>query len=159
MERLNSMPTPQLEGLLMQACSSREWARRVARTRPFADAADLLATADEVWMNASPKDWREALDGHPRIGESGGSSADFSSREQAGMSEVDAKTQAAIQDGNRAYEDRFGHVFLISAAGRTPAQILANLRARMDNVPAEELEIAAEEHRRITRMRLQELLL
>ncbi|HEY9378493.1 MAG TPA: 2-oxo-4-hydroxy-4-carboxy-5-ureidoimidazoline decarboxylase, partial [Jiangellaceae bacterium] len=60
--------------------------------------------------------------------------------------------------GNRAYEDRFGHVFLISAAGRSPQEILDNLQSRLTNDPDTELRVAAEEHRRITRLRLAQLL-
>ena len=66
--------------------------------------------------------------------------------------------QAAIAAGNREYEDRFGHMFLISAAGRSAEEILANLRSRLDNDADTELRVAAEEHRRITRLRLQRLL-
>ncbi len=65
---------------------------------------------------------------------------------------------AAIAEGNRTYEDRFGQVFLISAEGREPQEILDNLRARLDNDPDTELRVVAEEHRRITRLRLGKLL-
>ena len=37
------------------------------------------------------------------------------------------RVRAALVDGNRAYEERFGHVFLIRAAGRTPEEMLAEL--------------------------------
>ena len=74
------------------------------------------------------------------------------------MSGAADDVRAAIAAGNRGYEDRFGHVFLISAAGRTPAEILAELERRLHNPPDVELRVAAEEHRRITRMRLAGLL-
>jgi OHCU decarboxylase len=64
----------------------------------------------------------------------------------------------AIARGNAAYEKRFGHVFLIAAAGRSAEEILANLRARLDNDPGTELRVAAEEHRRITRLRIERLM-
>ena len=60
--------------------------------------------------------------------------------------------------GNRRYEERFGHIFLISAAGRRPEEILGELTRRLDNSPEEELRVAAEEHRRITRLRLERML-
>jgi len=66
--------------------------------------------------------------------------------------------QAAIASGNAAYEQRFGHVFLVSAEGRGAEEILANLRARLGNDPDTELRVAADEHRRITRLRLERLL-
>ena len=118
----------------------------------------LLAAADDTWMALRPEDWLEALDAHPRIGERGGKSAEFSKREQAGFGVAGDDVQAAIASGNLEYEDRFGHVFLISAEGRSAEEILANLRSRLDNDADTELRIAAEEHRRITRLRLQRLL-
>ena len=63
----------------------------------------------------------------------------------------------AIAAGNRQYEARFGHVFLISAEGRTPAEILTELRRRLGNNPEDELRVAADEHRRITRLRLERM--
>jgi OHCU decarboxylase len=78
--------------------------------------------------------------------------------EQAGVSRADADVQAALVAGNREYEDRFGHIFLISAANRSAEEILANLRSRLDNDPDTEVKLAAEQHRRITRLRLERLL-
>ena len=130
----------------------------MADGRPYPDVESVQRSADEVCRRMDPADWREALDGHPRIGEQGGMSAGFSRQEQAGMSGASEEVRAAIAAGNRDYEDRFGHVFLISAAGRTPEEILHALRLRLGNDPDAELRIAAEEHRRITRLRLAKLL-
>ena len=68
------------------------------------------------------------------------------------------ETMAALAQGNRRYEARFGHVFLISAEGRTAAEVLAALRERIDNDPETELELAAREQRKITRLRLERML-
>lgn len=143
---------------LMTVCHSQRWAEAVARRRPFADLDSLQDTADAVWLGLDPADWREALDGHPRIGEQGGASADFSRQEQAGMSGAGAEVRAELAAANHTYEDRFGHVFLVSAAGRGPQEILDNLRSRLGNDADAELRVAAEEHRRITRLRLDKLL-
>jgi 2-oxo-4-hydroxy-4-carboxy-5-ureidoimidazoline decarboxylase len=143
---------------LLAACHSRRWADAVAGARPFADVGSALAVADAVWVGLGPDDWREALDGHPRIGEQGGSSAAFSRQEQARLTGVEDDVRTAIARGNRDYEAKFGHIFLISAAGRGPQEILDNLRSRLDNDAATELREAAEQHRRITRIRLQQLL-
>ena len=120
--------------------------------------AALQRAADEVWLGLSPEDWREAFEAHPRIGEGGGASADWSRQEQAGVGGAGQDTQDAIARGNADYEARFGHVFLISAAGRDADEILAALTERLGNDPATELRVAAEEHRRITRLRLEKLM-
>jgi OHCU decarboxylase len=154
----NRLGRPVAVSALLTACHSRRWAEAVADGRPYRDVESLQRTADDVWQRLDPTDWREALAGHPRIGEQGGTSAGFSRQEQAGMSGASDAVRAAIATGNRSYEDRFGHVFLISAAGRTPEEILRALRLRLANDPDTELRTAADEHRRITRLRLAKLL-
>jgi 2-oxo-4-hydroxy-4-carboxy--5-ureidoimidazoline (OHCU) decarboxylase len=62
-----------------------------------------------------------------------------------------------LADANLRYEARFGHVFLIAAAGRDSNQILAALRERMRNDPVTEARVAAAEHRKIARLRLEAL--
>jgi OHCU decarboxylase len=110
-----------------------------------------------VWLGLGPEDWLEAFAAHPRIGEAGGASADWSRQEQAGVG-GDTDVQERLARGNADYEARFGHVFLISAAGRDAPEILAALTERLGNDPATELRVAAEEHRRITRLRLERLM-
>jgi OHCU decarboxylase len=103
-------------------------------------------------------EWLSAFAAHPRIGESGGHAPESSEREQAGVRSAPPETTAALAEGNRRYESRFGHVFLISASGRTADEILAELRRRLRNDPATEVAVAAEEHRKITRLRLERML-
>jgi OHCU decarboxylase len=157
LRRLNGLPEEQAVAELLAVCHSRRWAERVAAGRPYADLAALQQAADEVWTGLGPVDWLEALEAHPRIGERGGAAADWSEREQAGVGAAGEEVRRAIARGNAAYEERFGHVFLVSAAGRSAEEILANLRARLGNDPDTELRAAAEEHRRITRLRLARL--
>jgi len=153
----NDLPGDEAVAELLAVCHSRRWAKQVAAGRPYADIAELQRAADEVWTKLDPDDWREAIEAHPRIGERGGGSADWSRQEQAGVGAAGEDVQAAIARGNADYERRFGHVFLISAAGRSAEEILANLQARLDNDPDTELRVAAEEHRRITRLRIERL--
>ncbi|HET6921146.1 MAG TPA: 2-oxo-4-hydroxy-4-carboxy-5-ureidoimidazoline decarboxylase [Jiangellaceae bacterium] len=154
----NELSDEEAVGALLLVCHSRHWASEVAAQRPFPDSDALLVAADDTWMALRPEDWLEALDAHPRIGERGGRSAEFSEREQAGLGVAGEDVQSAIAAGNAEYEQRFGHVFLISAEGRSAEEILANLRARLGNDADTELRVAAEEHRRITRLRLRRVL-
>jgi OHCU decarboxylase len=154
----NELSDEEAAGELLAVCHSRRWAKQVAAGRPYGDLAALEQAADTVWTGLGPEDWLEAIEAHPRIGEGGGRSADWSRQEQAGVGGAGEQLQAAIARGNAEYERRFGHVFLISAAGRGAEEILANLRDRLGNDPATELRVAAEEHRRITRLRLERLL-
>jgi OHCU decarboxylase len=146
LDRFNRLPEEAAAGELLAVCHSRRWAERVAAGRPYADLAALQRAADEVWAALDPADWLEAFGAHPRIG-----------REQAGVGAAGREVRERLASGNAEYEARFGHVFLIAAAGRDAGEILAALQDRLGNDPATELEVAAGEHRRITRLRLEQL--
>jgi OHCU decarboxylase len=151
----NELPEEQAAAELLAVCHSRRWAERVAAGRPYADLAALERAADAVWTDLGPADWREAFAAHPRIG---ASAAGWSAQEQAGVAGSGDEVLAELASGNAEYERRFGHVYLVAAAGRGAGELLADLRARLGNDPDTELAVAAEEHRRITRLRLAKLL-
>ncbi|MEJ7811472.1 MAG: 2-oxo-4-hydroxy-4-carboxy-5-ureidoimidazoline decarboxylase [Gemmatimonadaceae bacterium] len=162
--RLDALPRAEAEAALLACCGSSRWARQVEDRRPFASADALRAAADEVWWSLGPGDWLEAFRAHPRIGEReaaaprGAGSRAWSDGEQAGMRDAAAEVRAALAEGNREYEARFGHIFIVCATGRSAGEMLALLTRRLGNEPAEELRAAAEEQRKITRLRLDKLL-
>jgi OHCU decarboxylase len=164
LDRLNSLPPADAQRELLACCGSRRWAGRVAAARPFPDAAALLDRADAVWGELDEADWREAFRAHPRIGEreaeagQTGRERAWSAGEQAGMDTAAEATRRALAEGNRAYEERFGFIYIVCATGRTADELLALLRERLANDPAAEIRAAAEEQRRITRLRLEKLL-
>jgi OHCU decarboxylase len=158
LEWFNRLSDEEAASELLAVCHSRRWAKEVAAGRPYADLAALQRAADEVWLGLGPEDWLEAFAAHPRIGEGGGASADWSRQEQAGVGGAGPEVQDRLARGNAEYEARFGYVFLISAAGRDAEEILAALTERLGNDPATELRVAADEHRRITRVRLERLM-
>jgi 2-oxo-4-hydroxy-4-carboxy-5-ureidoimidazoline decarboxylase len=151
---LNALPRGDFEELLLGCCAAPGWARRVAEGRPYNSVADLIAAADAAWAARDPGDLDTAMAAHPRIGERRLSG--WSAGEQAGVGE-DAETLTALADANAAYEQRFGHVFLICATGRGPAEILAELNHRMAHDPATERKVAAAEIGKITALRLRKL--
>ena len=106
----------------------------------------------------STDDLRQALAGHPRIGDRRADSAGWSGQEQAGVPADDAALAQALADGNAAYERRFGHIYLVCATGRTGAELLALLRDRLGNDPEQEWAVVARELAKINRVRLAKLL-
>lgn len=156
--RFNEMPETEAAGSLYSCFASRSWAERVAAGRPYPDFASLWDACEAGWAVLAPADWLAAFGAHPRIGEKGGHAPVSSEREQSGLRAAAPATIDALADENRRYEARFGHVFLIAASGRTADEILAALRRRMSNDPATEIEVAAAEHRKITRLRLERML-
>jgi 2-oxo-4-hydroxy-4-carboxy-5-ureidoimidazoline decarboxylase len=154
----NVVPAEEAERRLLACFASTRWARELVDERPYADVAALLNAAERAWADLAPSDWDEALRGHPRIGEGGGRSPAASEREQRGVRVAGAAALAELADANRRYEARFGHVFLIAAAGKDAEEILAALRARMANDRVTEAQVAAAEHRKIARMRLERMM-
>jgi 2-oxo-4-hydroxy-4-carboxy-5-ureidoimidazoline decarboxylase len=132
--------------------------------RPFADTNALLASADEVWAGLGPADWKEAFAHHPRIGdkqalrERFAATRQWAAGEQAGVSGASEAALDALAEGNRDYESRFGHIFIVCATGKTAEEMLALLRERLGNDPEIEERIAAGEQAKITRIRLEKLL-
>ncbi|WP_022919351.1 2-oxo-4-hydroxy-4-carboxy-5-ureidoimidazoline decarboxylase [Ruania albidiflava] len=152
----NTAPAPEAAALVRSCAYVECWAQAVVDGRPY---ASLDALADAALTLAHP--WTEAeidaaLARHPRIGERArGQEADaqMSRREQSGVA-TDPDTQARLLEGNAAYEAKFGHVFLIRAAGRSAEEILDQLQQRLTNTPDTERRIAAEQLREIAALRL-----
>lgn len=157
-ERLNAMSEPAAEAALLSICGSTAWARRVAGRRPFDDAVELEAAAESAWDALEEADWMEAIEAHPRIGEStpasGGEASGFSEGEQSRAATSDAGTMERLAESQRAYERRHGFGYLVYAAGRTGEEVLADCRSRLENDRETEIARAAEEERKIGRIRV-----
>jgi len=132
--------------------------------RPFANVDELLRKADSIWWSLSSEDWLEAFHAHPKIGEKKAAAAQseealqWSAQEQSGVNDAAATTMAALAAGNRDYEHRFGFIFSVCATGKSSEEMLAILQARLQNDAETEIAVAAEEQRKITRLRLEKLL-
>ena len=155
LRRLNALVPPDAEAELMRCLGAVRWARWLAEARPFADEAALTAAAERAFAGLGKDDWREAFAAHPRIGESGHG---WARKEQHGVDGADAAMRGALADANRAYEAKFGWIFLICATGKSAGEMLAALETRMHNEPDAEFETAIEEQKKITRLRLEKLL-
>ena len=151
----DALPDAEAERLLRACCASTTWARAVAAGRPYRSSDALFAAADAALAALEDPDVDEALSGHPRIGERSRSTA--SAREQAGVLASDDTVLTALADGNRAYEQRFGHVYLVCATGRSGAELLAVLTERLGNDPATERMRTRAELGKINRIRLAQL--
>jgi 2-oxo-4-hydroxy-4-carboxy-5-ureidoimidazoline decarboxylase len=135
----------------------------MASRRPFPSEADLFTAAEHVWRGLAREDWLEAFATHPRIGDVDSlrkkfaATAAWSAREQAGVAGASEEVLLALAEGNRAYEAKFGYLFIVCATGKTAEEMLALLHQRLGNTPEEELLNAANEQAKITRLRLDKL--
>jgi 2-oxo-4-hydroxy-4-carboxy-5-ureidoimidazoline decarboxylase len=158
--RLDQADARTAAALLARCCGSTRWVESMLARRPFGSDQQLFAVARDVWFALDEADWREAFAHHPKIGDRASlrerfpQTATLSEQEQAGVTDASDDVLDALADGNRAYEQRFGYIFIVCATGKSAAEMLALLRARLGNPPAVEIHIAAEEQARITALRL-----
>jgi 2-oxo-4-hydroxy-4-carboxy-5-ureidoimidazoline decarboxylase len=158
---VNGLPDAHAAEQLRACNASPRWIEQVLAHRPYADLDTVLDTAEHVARDLDWTEVRRALDAHPRIGEraTGASTeAQWSRREQSPVGTSDDRTQDVLRAGNAAYERRFGHVFLIRAAGRSAEEMVAELERRLGNDEASERAEVTEQLAQITRLRLQTLL-
>jgi 2-oxo-4-hydroxy-4-carboxy-5-ureidoimidazoline decarboxylase len=164
----NALPAAAAREALLACCSSPRWAVALTAGRPYLSVAMLLRCSDDAAAGLAPADLRDALAGHPRLGErpggdSGGGAGSgpggsWPGQEQAGLAAADQAAWHALAAGNQAYERRFGHIYLARATGRTAAELLALLNTRLANEPAAEWGVVRSELQKINHIRLGKLL-
>lgn len=161
---LNTLSQPQLKEELMKCCGSSSWVKMMMTFFPADDMVELLEDAEEVWYQCSEEDWKEAFFHHPKIGDvesltkKFASTAQWAAGEQSGVNVASKETNKALAAGNKEYEEKFGYIFIICATGKSAGEMLADLQIRLQNSPEVELEIAAEEQNKITKLRIEKLL-
>jgi len=157
--RFNTAAVTDVMPSLLACCDVPRWAEIVTNARPYDDGCALLEVADAAARTFTDADVDRALAAHPRIGDraaGSGPEAAWSRGEQAGVAR-DRPTADALAEANRAYEQRFGRVFLICASGRSAEEILAAAHTRLANNAATESRVVADELRQIALLRLRKV--
>ena len=162
LEQLNALPEAEARTQFERCCGSRAWVEAMIGARPFADRAALDAASARAAAALTRDDWLEAFAHHPRIGGAAelrfAATRAWAESEQAGAAQATEEVLTALAEGNRAYEARFGYVFIVCATGKSAEEMLALLEARLANPPEREWRIASEEQMKITRLRLDKLM-
>jgi 2-oxo-4-hydroxy-4-carboxy-5-ureidoimidazoline decarboxylase len=164
LHELNTLPGQQLIEELTKCCGSLSWVNRMLPFVPADDMIELLEDAEEQWWQCSEEDWKEAFDHHPKIGDvesltkKFASTVQWASGEQSGVNVASKETIEALAEGNRLYEEKFGYIFIVCATGKSAEEMLGMLQSRLKNKPEEEIQIAADEQNKITKLRIEKLL-
>lgn len=164
LEELNSLSPAEASSLFLDCCGSREWARRMIEARPFTSEEELFLRAEQIWWVLDPADWLEAFAAHPKIGAKKAApsqaerAAEWSKGEQAGMNEAEDLVRDELARINEEYLEKFGHIYIVCATGKSAEEMLEICRGRLNSSPENELPIAAEEQSKITEIRLRKLL-
>jgi 2-oxo-4-hydroxy-4-carboxy-5-ureidoimidazoline decarboxylase len=145
-----------LRAALGACCTAQAWVAKMIAGRPYTDREALHRASDAATAELDAAGLSEALAGHPRIGERTDSA--WSQQEQAGVSGADAELRARLMQCNAAYEQRFGHVYLVCATGRTAEELLAVCAGRLANDADTERHVVLGELAKINHIRLDKLL-
>jgi 2-oxo-4-hydroxy-4-carboxy-5-ureidoimidazoline decarboxylase len=162
--RWNGLPFDEAAEQILPCCGSKSWANGMAARRPIHEEAALSAACDEVCGSLLESDWLEAFRSHPRIGEARSTSLiparteSWPGEEQSRVGHANEDVKRALAEGNCAYEERFGRIFIVCATGKSAGEILEILRRRLQNDDATELHEAAEQQRQIAHVRLRKWL-
>jgi 2-oxo-4-hydroxy-4-carboxy-5-ureidoimidazoline decarboxylase len=160
---LNTLPVQQLKEELMKCCGCSAWVDKMVPFFPAEDLVEILEDAEEQWFKCSKEDWKEAFAHHPKIGDVESlkkkfvSTAQWASAEQGGVNTASEQTLAALAKANDEYEKKFGYIFIVCATGKSAEEMLGMLQSRLLNSPEDEIEIAADEQNKITKLRLEKL--
>ena len=160
LQEFNDMTAAQAAEAVRPCVDIDSWVHGVVDGRPYDAVAALLARADDLARAWTPVEVDKALADHPRIGErhaGSGASAEMSGGEQAGIDPQDAEIQRRLAEGNAAYEERFDHIYLVRAAGRSAEEILSLLEQRLGNDPDTEIAVTSGQLREIALLRLEGL--
>lgn len=163
-DELNESPYEAAVEIFTRCCGATRWAQGMAARRPFQTEQEVFTASDQLLDDLSDEDWLEAFRHHPKIGDISALRAKFASTatwaqgEQSGTASASEKVLQGLAQGNADYEAKFGFIFIICATGKSAAEMLEALQARLPNEAAMELRVAAGEQRKITRLRLAKLL-
>ena len=170
-DQLNRLSVADAATAFEQCCGASEWTERMVFSRPFESLGEVLETSDTIWEECDVDDYEEAFSFHPRIGElseedrkraTTGQLADlgmkWAAQELKSLETSAPEVLEKLADANDEYEEKFGHIFVVSAPGKSGQELLTMLQARMGNDPKDEILIAAAEQNKITKLRLKKLL-
>ncbi|WP_158969351.1 2-oxo-4-hydroxy-4-carboxy-5-ureidoimidazoline decarboxylase [Paraglaciecola sp. L3A3] len=164
LSELNSVTPEQAYKVFESCCCAPNWVNKMVKKRPFTNTLVLQEQALRIWNNLDHVDYLAAFEGHPQIGDLStlqkkyASTSDTAGHEQSGMSLAQQSTLEKMALLNQQYLERFGFIFIVCASGKSAEQMLELIQSRINNSPQQEIQIAAREQAKITKLRLEKLL-
>lgn len=148
---------------LLKCCGSIFWAERMIERKPFENLEELTGQAEVCWSATPEKDVLEAFSHHPKIGDlenlkkKFAATREWAGSEQGAMNFASPEIIEELSIANKKYEQKFGYIFIISATGKSAAEMLTQVKARIFNDPLTEFLISKTEQQKITKLRLNKL--
>lgn len=158
LKQFNQLAPEQQRHLLMDCCHCSRWAERLLELGPVISIGQIQNRAFKAWSKLDESDYLEAFAAHPRIGDLQRLKEKFASAEQGQVAHANEDTLEELQRLNDNYYEKFGFIFIICASGKSAREMLAAIQSRIENSREQEIENAAGEQAKITRLRLTNLL-
>lgn len=164
LNELNSVPIKEAETLFEQCNASEQWYKQMAAARPYTNISEIKTKAEKIWAALSEKDYLQAFEAHPMIGDVNSlrkkyaSTKTMASGEQSGAVAADENILLELASGNKAYLEQFGFIFIVFATGKSAGEMLDLLKVRLPNTREQEIQNAAAEQLKITLLRINKLL-
>lgn len=161
---LNALDATAATEAFATCCTSETWIKGMVEARPFSNIEGAQESALIVWESCTESDFLQAFEGHPKIGDvtslrkKYANTKGLASNEQSGVNVAAEETLQALADGNNAYDEKNGFIFIVYATGKSAGEMLEILNARLPNDRATELKNAAVEQSKITALRINKLL-
>lgn len=163
-QELNNLSTTEAFDAFEKCCASTTWVNKMVAARPFNSPEELYNKSEDFWWQSDKKDWLEACEGHPKIGDVSSLKKKYAEtkawagNEQSGMNTASDAIIENLAKGNSDYENKFGYIFIVCATGKSAAEMSEILEKRLPNDEVTELKIAMGEQNKITKIRLEKLL-
>ena len=165
LESLNALTIFDANEQFELCCGAANWVIKMNQNRPFQNKDDLYKKSESIWFSLSSDDWLEAFTHHPKIGNIESLRKNFhntksiSENEQSGVNDASESTLKDLAESNQLYEDKFGFIFIVCATGKSADEMLTLIKIRLNNNVNAEMLNAAKEQNKITKLRLEKLLL
>ncbi|MBT3607062.1 MAG: 2-oxo-4-hydroxy-4-carboxy-5-ureidoimidazoline decarboxylase [Candidatus Marinimicrobia bacterium] len=165
LESLNALTIFDANEQFELCCGAANWVIKMNQNRPFQNKDDLYKKSESIWFSLSSDDWLEAFTHHPKIGNIESLRKNFhntksiSENEQSGVNDASESTLKNLAESNQLYEDKFGFIFIVCATGKSADEMLAMIKIRLNNNVNAEMLNASKEQNKITKLRLEKLLL
>jgi 2-oxo-4-hydroxy-4-carboxy-5-ureidoimidazoline decarboxylase len=162
LHRVNALDQAEFTALLGGIYEHSPWvASRTWPQRPFGSFAQLQAALGQVLDVASADERMAVIRAHPELSGKAAVRRDLtadSRMEQAGagLDQCTPEEFVQLQEGNRAYGEKFGFPFIIAVKGLGRRDIIAALQRRCGRSRDEEIAEALAQIHRIAAFRLSE---
>ncbi|GAA0852233.1 2-oxo-4-hydroxy-4-carboxy-5-ureidoimidazoline decarboxylase [Aliiglaciecola litoralis] len=160
LEQLNQLDDASAQDWFSKCCAASQWTHMMSAKRPYSSVEQIEDYTRKIWPDLTEKDYRQAFEAHPMIGDINSLKKKFAStsglaqQEQSGAVGAEPSVLQRLSQLNHEYLAKNGFIFIICATGLSAQQMLTELELRIANSTEQEIAIAAGQQLKITLLRI-----